>query len=109
MTVPAPFKPHFGGGINIVAAAATPANAAVGAGDKTLRVVNSGTGLTYFRTGNSKTIVGGAASIIATLNDCPILPSGTVTIEKPQEDDYIAWLSTPGSTLIAIGGEGGIG
>lgn len=107
MTQRAPFKPHYGQTQTVSPAAAT-ANITIGKGDKTLKVINSGANIVFFRTGNSVTTVGGQANIVTTAADCPIVANTMCYIEKPQDDDTFAFISALGSTLVICPGEGGV-
>lgn len=94
-----PFKPHYGQTATVNPAAGS-ATVVLGRGDKSLRFINNGANICYFRTG-----VG--AGVVATVLDCPILAGQILIIEKPQDDDTIAHISAAGTTLLITPGEGG--
>lgn len=100
MTIRAPFKPHYGSN-QVVAPGAASASITVGRGDKSILVVNSGAAIGYFRTGQA------ANTVTATTADVPVLPSQAFVIEKPQDDDTLAYISAAGTTFQVMSGEGG--
>ena len=102
MTIRSPFKPHFGSNQN-PSPAAVSATIAIGIGDKTLRVRNTGsTNVMYFRTG-----VSANGTVTATSADMPVYTGETVFIEKPQDHDTVATISAAGTTASVMSGEGG--
>jgi hypothetical protein len=101
MTQRTPFKPHFEQTAT-VASGAVSANVTVGKGDKSLRLINYGANICYFRTGV------GSGTGTATAADCPIIAGQTLVIEKAQEDDTVAHISAAGTILLITPGEGGI-
>jgi len=102
MTALAPFKPHFGTN-QVLTPAAASAAVAIGFGDKSVRVCNSGAAVGYFRTG-----VAAAGTVTATAADVPVLPGESLVIEKPQDHDTLAHISATGTTFQVMSGEGGI-
>lgn len=99
MTIREPFAPHYGTGQALTATSSS-ASTTIGKGDKTVKILNTGTGLAFFRIG--------VGTQVATSADCPIV-AGTLTyVSKAQDDDTIGYISSAGSTLQIITGEGGV-
>ena len=102
MTIRAPFIPKYGSN-QVVTPAAASASITVGAGNRTIRVRNSGaTNIGYFRTGLSSD-----GTVTATTADVPVSPGETVYIEKPPAHDTLAHISASGTTFQVMCGEGG--
>jgi hypothetical protein len=91
------FNPAYGRGVT-VSPIATSARSEVGKGSKSLVVSNLGPDECYVRTGDS--------SVTATTADYVVLPYQQVSLTKFQDDTHIAYLSTTGTTLHIIPGEG---
>ncbi len=103
MTVRAPFKPHFGSGQTVTAAAAS-ATITIGAGDKSIRVVNlDAANVAQVRTGEARN-----GAVVATAADLAIAPGEAIVFEKPQDDDTLAYISASGASLHIMSGEGGV-
>jgi hypothetical protein len=102
MTILAPFKPHQGTN-QVVTPAAASAAITIGKGDKSIRVCNSGANIGYFRTG-----IAADGTVTATTADVPVLSGTCLVIEKPQDHDTLAYISSGGTTFQAMSGEGGI-
>lgn len=101
MTIRSPFKPHYGTN-QVVAPAAASAFITIGKGDKSIRVVNSGAAIGYFRTG----LVSDGA-VAATVADVAVDKGTSLVIEKPQDHDTLAHISPTGTTFQVMSGEGG--
>jgi len=109
MSVQSPFQPKRGGNKKVTAST-TSATVAFGAGEKSLRILNSGAVVGYFRTFDSTDTVEAAKA--CTSADTPVGPAGaassTLTIEKPQHHDSVAYLSDSSTTVMHFQpGEGG--
>ena len=91
------FNPAYGRGIT-VSPVSSSARSEIGKGSKSIVVSNLGTDECYVRTGDS--------SVTATSADYVVLPSQQVSLTKFQDDTHIAYLSTSGTTLHIIPGEG---
>ncbi|MGE5622493.1 MAG: hypothetical protein ACM3WS_04995 [Bacillota bacterium] len=98
MTVRSPFKPHYGSN-QVVTPGAASASITISKDDKSLRVVNTGANIGYFRTGTG--------SVTASAADVPVPAGGSIVIEKPQEHDKLAHISASGTTFQVMTGEGG--
>lgn len=106
MSVESPFQPMQGANKKVTATT-TSANVTIGAGQKSLRIINAGAVLGYFRTYRASE---GAQT--ATAADTPIAVSGAagsvLVIEKPEMHDTIAHLSDATTTVLHFQpGEGG--
>ena len=99
MTIRSPFKPHYGT-CQAVTAAAGSASITIGKGDKTLKILNTGSNIAFFRVG--------AGATTATSADCPIVSGTLCYIEKATDDDTFAYISAVGTTLQIMSGEGGL-
>lgn len=106
MTIASAFQPKKGANqkvtANTVAAAIT-----IGVGNKSIRVINAGANVTYFRTYRA---ADGAET--ATNADTPVAVSGAagsvLVIEKPQDHDSVSYLAETGATVMHFQpGEGG--
>lgn len=106
MTIRSPFQPRYGSTQTVNPAAAS-AQITIGGGNKSIRVRNTGANIGSFRTGRAVE-VGGAANVVATAADMPVAPNETVTIEKPQDHDTLAYISATGTTFVITAGEGGL-
>lgn len=100
MTERSPFKPHYGTN-QVVTPGAASANIPIAAGDKTVRVVNTGANVAYFRISTA------TAAQAATTADCPVASGSFVMVEKEQDWTNFAHISPVGSTLQVMTGEGG--
>jgi len=67
---------------------------------KSVRLVNSGTGICHVRIGTG--------SQIATTADLPVRASSDVIVSKADGEDTVAYISSAGTTLHIQPGEGGI-
>ena len=105
MTIRQPFYPKYGSNQVLTSAAAT-ASVDIDPVPKQLRVVNTGTGLAYFRTYSSQTVPQVASAANATIADMPIAAGATVTVSTGVLDDKFAHISALGTTLQIISGEG---
>ena len=106
MTIASPFQPKRGANQKLTATT-TSQNAAIGAGEKSLRVCNAGAVVGYFRTYKAAD-----GPQTASNQDTPVLPasaaSSTLIIEKPQDHDTVAYLSDSTTTVMHFQpGEGG--
>lgn len=107
MSVTSPFQPKKGGN-NKVTATTTSASITVGAGQKSLRVINAGVIVGYFRTYKASDGAETASSA-----DTPVAVSGAagsvLIIEKPQDHDSIAYIADSVTTVMHFQvGEGGV-
>ncbi len=107
MSVKSPFQPKRGANQKVTAST-TAAAIPIGFGNKSLRVLNAGSVVGYFRTYNS---VDGPE--VATAADTPVAASGTagsvIVIEKPQDHDSVSYLADSTTTVMHFQpGEGGI-
>ena len=106
MTVASAFQPKRGGNSKQLATTTSQA-VTIGAGCKSLRVLNAGTVVGYFRTYRA------ADETPACTNaETPVGPAGaassTVIIEKPQEHDTVCFLADSTTTVLHFQpGEGG--
>lgn len=102
MTIRSPFQPKYGSN-QVLTPAAGSASVLIGAGNKTIRIRNTGAANPmFFRTG--KAVDG---TVTATTADVPVSPGETVYIEKPQDHDTLAYISAAGTTCNVMTGEGG--
>lgn len=97
MSVLAPFNPAYTQG-QTVTAAAVAASVSVAASSKQLTVTNLGNNVAYVRTGTG--------TIAATTADMPVLPGTQVSITKGDNQDKFSYISSAGTTLHVIPGEG---
>lgn len=109
MTVQSAFQPKRGSNKKVTAST-TSATVAFGAGQKSLRILNSGAVVGYFRTFDSTDAVD--AAIACTNADTPIGPAGaassTLVIEKSERHDSVAYLADSTTTVMHFQpGEGG--
>lgn len=97
MTIKAPFYPKYGSGQNVTAAAAS-ASVAIGSGNKSIRVANTGVNPAQFRIG-----VGAQTATAADVH----LPAGSVeTFSIDELADTFAYISALGTTINLMLGEG---
>lgn len=106
MSAGTPFKPKRGGN-NKVTATTTSQTITVGAGERSVRIVNAGTVVAYFVCYKASD---GART--ATNADTPIAVSGAagsvLVIEKQLDDDKIAYVSDSATAILHFQvGEGG--
>jgi hypothetical protein len=107
MTVQSPFQPTRGANQKVTATTVT-ASIAIGKGNKSLRVINAGTVVGYFRT----YATGDGSGTSATAGDTPVAVAGAagsvLIIEKPEAHDQVAYLSDSATTVMHFQpGEGG--
>lgn len=107
MTVPSPFQPARGKNQKVTATT-TSQNITIGADNKSLRVINAGAQVIYFRTYKNSD---GAQT--ATNADTPVAVSGAagsvLIIEKPQLHDTLAYLADSATAVCHFQpGEGGM-
>lgn len=100
MTVHSPFIPHYGVTQTVTPGAASAA-VTIGGKNKSLRIINSGTGLAFFRYSHV------SEPIPASAADCPIAAGTTLIIGKDTDMANFAYISAAGTTLILTPGEGG--
>jgi hypothetical protein len=96
----ATFSPIWGSGAT-VSVTATSGNSLRGFGSKSVCLTNLGDKTAYVRTGRH-------SGVAATTADYPVLPGSQVTITKPQDDDYVAYIcaATETTSLHVMFGEG---
>lgn len=109
MSVQSPFQPKRGANKKVSAGAAS-ATVSFGVGQKSLRVLNAGAVVVYFRTFDSTDT--DDAAIACTNADTPVGPAGaassTLTIEKPERHDSVAYLADSSTAVVHFQpGEGG--
>ena len=99
MTQATTFAPKFGSGITVSPGAAS-ASSSVGLNNKTLCITNlSSTVVSYVRTGNT--------GLTATAADYPIPAGAQVSISKPDDHDFVAYIAPAGGgSLHIMVGEG---
>lgn len=101
MTVAAPFKPMRGANQKVTAST-TSATITCGKGNRSLRIINAGSQVAYFRTYQSSPSDG--ASTTATAGDTPIAVSGAagsvLIIEKQPEHDLLAYIADSATTVM---------
>jgi hypothetical protein len=100
MSINQTFGPAYGRGVVVASVTTTSAASAVGFGDKSLVVTNTGsTNAVYLRTGLS--------DAVATTADYCLMPSAQVSISKPQDHTHVAYITAAStSSLHVIPGEG---
>lgn len=106
MTVQSPFQPKRGSNQKVTATT-TSQIITIGKGSKSLRILNSGTVVGYFVTYRASD-----ETRTCTAADTPIGPAGaassTLTIEKPEDHDTVAFLADSTTTVLHFQpGEGG--
>lgn len=109
MSVASPFQPLRGGNKKVTAST-TSATVNVGKGAKSLRVLNAGSVVGYFRTFDSTDTAD--AAVACTTAETPVGPAGaassTLVIEKPERHDGVAYLADSTTTVMHFQpGEGG--
>jgi hypothetical protein len=109
MSVYSPFQPTRGKNQKVTAGAAS-ATVAFGKGQKSLRVLNAGAVVVYFRTFDSADAIDAAKA--CTNTECPVGPAGaassTLVIEKPEHHDSVAYLADSSTSIVHFQpGEGG--
>lgn len=101
MSVQSPFQPKRGGNKKVTASTAS-ATTTIGKGEKSLRILNSGAVVGYFRTFDSTDAAD--AAIACTVADTPVGPAGaassTLVIEKPERHDSVAYLADSTTTVL---------
>ena len=102
MTIRAPFAPHFGTN-QVVSPAAASASIAIGDGNKSVRICNTGANIGYFRIGRAAD-----GAVAATTADCPVPAGQTLIVGKPHDHDTLAYISASGTTFQVMSGEGGL-
>lgn len=100
MTIKQPFYPHYGAN-QVVTPAAASVTITISADDKQVRVVNSGSGLGYFRTFSSL-----SGALEATTADCPVRAGSDLVVTKDPSHDRLAHISAAGTTFNVMTGEG---
>jgi hypothetical protein len=105
MTIQSNFQPRYGSG-QIASPAVGSATLTIGKDNRTLRIKNTGaTNPMSFRTGRASD-----GTVTAVVNTDPTLYPGEVMyIAKPPDHDTLAYVSTAGTTMHVIAGEGGLG
>lgn len=98
-----PFQPLYGSN-QVVTSAATSAVVGIpsGRGADCIRVVNTGTGLAYFRTFSSRDV---GANSVASSADFPVPPGMASTVYTGQHD-RLAHVAASGTTLQVMVGQG---
>lgn len=96
----APFNPHYGTN-QVVTPAAASASVVVGAGNKQLRILNTGSNIGYF-----KTFKASDGAVSATTADCPVPASMASTVTKFEDHDSVAYISASGTTFQIMTGDG---
>jgi len=99
MTIRAPFNPKRGSN-QVTTPAAASASISIDAGNKSVRLVNSGAGICHVRIG--------AGAKTATTADLPIRAGSEVVVSKADGDNTLAHISATGTTLHIQTGEGGV-
>ena len=106
MSITSPFQPRKGANQKVTAST-TSAVITIGAGSKSVRAMNAGGQVVYFRTFRAADGVE-----VATSADTPVATSGAagsvLIIEKPQDHDSIAYVADSATPTINFQpGEGG--
>ena len=109
MSVYSPYQPTKGKNQKVTATT-TSATTSFGRGQKSLRVLNAGAVVAYFRTFDSSDSVEAARA--CTSADCPVGPatsaSSSLVIEKPEHHDSVAFLADSSTAVVHFQpGEGG--
>lgn len=107
MTVPSAFQPTRGANQKVTATTASQI-IGIGKGNKSLRVINAGTVVGYFRTYQT----GDGSGTTASSADTPIAVAGAagsvLVIEKPEQHDTVAYIADSTTTVMHFQpGEGG--
>lgn len=104
MTIQSNFQPKYGS-TQTAAPAVGSAVLTIGAGNRTLRVKNTGaTNPMFFRTGLASN-----GTVTATAADMPVYPGEVVYVGKDPLHDTIAFISAAGTTMTVTAGDGGVG
>lgn len=98
MTLYTPFQPKTGGNV-VVTPSGTSANTTIGAGNQSIRFVNSGANICYVRLGKG--------TQTATTADMPVRSGESVIVAKGEDITDCAYISASGTTLNIQPGEGG--
>ena len=102
MSVQSPFQPKRGGNKKVTAST-TSTTMSIGKGEKSLRILNSGAVVGYFRTFDS-TDAADVTAAVCTSADTPVGPAGaassTLVIEKPERHDSVAYLADSTTTVL---------
>lgn len=93
------FNPHYGTNV-IVTPAAGSASISLDKNDMSVRIINTGANIGYFR-------IGVGAQTAGTV-DCPVNPGQTIIVEKAMAQDTLAHQSPAGTTFQIMTGEGGV-
>jgi len=107
MSAGTPFKPRRGGNKKVTATT-TSATVTIGAGEKSVRIINAGAVVGYFVIYNSKT----DTALTADATQTPIAVAGAagsvLVVEKGVDDDTIAYASDSSTAVLHFqAGEGG--
>lgn len=97
-----PFFPAYGTNQALTLAAATPGNATLNKESRQVRIVNTGANIAYVQTFSSVDQPG----TLATAVDFPVPAGAMCTISKDTDHDTLAYLSTAGTTLNVMSGDG---
>lgn len=106
MTVASPFKPMRGANQKVTATTSSQIMT-IGKGNRSIRIINAGAVIGYFRTFQT-----GDAVTTATAGDTPVAVSGAagsvLVIEKQPEHDQLAYIADSTTTVMHFQpGEGG--
>ena len=106
MTIASAFQPKRGANQKVTAST-TSATVTIGAGQKSLRVLNAGTVVGYFATYRASD-----GAYTATVADVPVGPATSATsgivVEKPEWHDTVAYVADSATTVMHFQpGEGG--
>lgn len=99
MTVAAPFKPMRGNNQKVTATTSSQI-ITIGKGNRSIRAINAGTVVGYFRTYQT----GDGSGTTASVADTPVAVSGAagsvLIIEKQPEHDTLAYISDSATTVM---------
>jgi hypothetical protein len=102
MTINSNFQAKYGSG-QIATASSTSASLTIGKDSRTLRVKNTGaTNPVSVRTSQ-----GASTAVVNT--DVTLYPGEVIYLAKSPEHDTLSYVSTAGTTIHVIAGEGGLG
>lgn len=101
MTIRRPFQPSRDTN-QVVSPTAASATATISAGNRSVRLVNSGSAICHVRIGTS------ISAATATTADLPIRANSEIIVSKDQGEDTVAYISASGTTLHIQPGEGGV-
>lgn len=95
------FAPAFGSGVVVASVTTSSVSSAIGVGNKSLAVTNTGnTNAVFVRTGD--------VTVVATTADMLVQPNQQVFISKPQDHTHVAYITgTSTSSAHIMAGEGG--